>query len=87
MDAMPRSSPHFSRPVYEGLPWIYIISGLGALIISYLLAARAVLSLLIGIIGLMCVVGGFVLLLRRRDYRELRSQYADPDSLSGNDDP
>jgi hypothetical protein len=87
MEAMPRSSPHFSRPVYEGLPWIYIISGLGALIISYLLAARAVLSLLIGMIGLMCVVGGFVLLLRRRDYRELRSQYADPDSLSGNDDP
>ena len=84
---MPRSSPHFSRPVYEGLPWIYIISGLGALIASYLLAARAVLSLLIGMLGLACVIGGFVLLLRRRDYRALRSQYADPDSLSSDDEP
>ena len=84
---MPRSSPHFSRPVYEGLPWIYIISGLIALIASYLLAARAVLSLLVGMLGLACVVGGFVLLLRRRDYRALRSQYADPDFLSGNDEP
>jgi len=84
---MPRSSPHFSRPVYEGLPWIYIISGLAALIVSYLLAGRAVLSLLIGMLGLACVIGGFVLLLRRRDYRALRSQYADPDSLSSDDEP
>jgi len=84
---MPRSGPHFSRPVYEGLPWIYIICGLTALIASYLLAAHGVLSLLIGALGLMCVVGGFVLLLRRRDYRALRSQYADPDSLSGDDEP
>ena len=83
---MPRSSPHFSRPLYEGLPWIYIISGLGALIASYLLAARGALSLLVGMLGLACVIGGFVLLLRRRDYRALRSQYADPESLSGNDD-
>jgi hypothetical protein len=60
--------------------------GLGALIASYLLAARAALSLLVGVMGLGCVLGGFVLLLRRRDYRALRSQYADPDSLSGNDE-
>lgn len=83
---MQRPNPHFSRPVYEGLPWIYIICGLGALLASYLLAARAVLSLLIGMLGLVCVIGGFVLLLRRRDYRALRSQYADPDSLSGDDE-
>ena len=84
---MPRPSPHFSRPVYEGLPWVYIICGLTALVASYLIAARGVLSLLVGLLGLACVVGGFVLLLRRRDYRALRSQYADPDSLSGSDEP
>jgi nitrate reductase gamma subunit len=84
---MQRPSPHFSRPLYEGLPWIYIIFGLGALVASYLLAARGVLSLLVGVLGLLCVVGGFVLLLRRRDYRALREQYADPDSLSGKDKP
>jgi hypothetical protein len=60
--------------------------GLGALLASYLLAARGTLSLLIGLAGLACVVGGFVLLLRRRDYRALRSQYANPDSLDGNDE-
>ncbi len=83
---MQRPSPHFSRPLYEGLPWIYIMFGLGALLASYLLAARAALSLLVGLLGLASVIGGFVLLLRRRDYRALRSQYADPDSLSGNDE-
>jgi len=83
---MPRPSPHFSRPVYEGLPWIYIICGLAALVASYLIAARGVLSLLVGLLGLACVVGGFVLLLRRRDSRALRSQYADPDFLSGSDE-
>src|SRR5438046_1748987 len=31
---------HFSRPVYEGLPWFYITFGIVALIASYLLAAR-----------------------------------------------
>ena len=84
---MQRPSPHFSRPVYEGLPWVYIMFGLGALLASYLLAARGALSLLVGLLGLACVVGGFVLLLRRRDYRALRARYADPDSLSGNDEP
>ena len=83
---MRRSSPHFSRPVYEGLPWVYIICGLTALVASYLIAARGVLSLLVGLLGLACVVGGFVLLLRRRDSRALRSQYADPDFLSGSDE-
>ena len=82
---MQRPNPHFSRPVYEGLPWIYIIFGLGALVASYLLAARGGLSLIVGVLGLVCVVGGFVLLLRRRDYRALRAEYADPDSLSGKD--
>jgi hypothetical protein len=83
---MQRPNPHFSRPVYEGLPWLYIIFGLGALGASYLLA-RGTLSLVVGVPGLLCVVGGFVLLLRRRDYRALRSRYADPDSLSADDKP
>ena len=83
---MQRLSPHFSRPVYEGLPWVYIMFGLGALIGSYLLATRGALSLIVGVLGLACVVGGFVLLLRRRDYRALRSRYANPDWL-GSDEP
>jgi Flp pilus assembly protein TadB len=78
--------PQFSRPVYEGLPWFYIICGLAVLAGSYLLAAHGVLSLLIGIVGLLLLLLGVVVLLRRRDYRELRSQYINPDSLGGKDE-
>jgi nitrate reductase gamma subunit len=41
-----------------------------------------VLSLIVGFAGIAAVLGGVVILLRRRDYRELRSQYADPDALN-----
>ncbi|MBS0365130.1 MAG: hypothetical protein JSR67_04810 [Proteobacteria bacterium] len=70
-----------SRPVYEGLPWAYMLCGAAALVVSYLLAARAALSLLIGAVGLALLLAGFVVLLRRRDYRRLRSQYGNPGSL------
>lgn len=83
---MARRRPHFSRPLYEGLPWIYITGGVAALVASYLLAGRGALSLAAGLVGLLGLVAGIVVLLRRRDYRILRSQYADPDSLTGNDE-
>lgn len=82
MCGMARRTPHFSRPVYEGLPWLYIICGLLALVASYLLAARALLSLIVGLPGLVCVIGGIVVLLRRRDFRALRAQYGDPEALT-----
>lgn len=84
---MARHSPHFSRPVYEGLPWFYITAGVAALVASYLLAARGVLSFLVGVLGLLILLGGIVVLLRRRDYRAMRSQYANPESLGGKDPP
>jgi len=84
---MPRHSHHFSRPVYEGLPWFYITGGIAALIASYRLTSRGGLSLLTGLLGLVVLVGGIDVLLRRRDYCELRSQYANPDSLGAEDPP
>jgi len=84
---MARRSPHFSRPIYEVLPWLYISGGAAALLASYLLAARGGLSLLIGVAGFLSLLGGVVVLLRRRDYRALRSQYANPDSLGREDPP
>ena len=79
--------PQFSRPVYEGLPWLYIICGLLTLGGSYLLAAHGVLSLLVGILGLLALLAGVVVLLRRRDYRQLRAQYANPDALGSKEEP
>jgi len=76
---------HLSRPVYEGLPWFYMACGLAALLASYLLAAHGALSLVVGALGLAALLYGFVVLLRRRDYRALRSQYGNPDSLSDDD--
>ncbi|HKT74486.1 MAG TPA: hypothetical protein VJQ47_16465, partial [Steroidobacteraceae bacterium] len=69
-----------SRPLYEALPWLYLACGVGALVASYLHPSHSA-SLAVGLVGFICLLGGGVVLLRRRDYRALRSQYGDPDSL------
>jgi Flp pilus assembly protein TadB len=69
-----------SRPVYESLPWAYLLTGLLALLISYLETSTA-LSVLVGLPGLSAVLAGVVVLLRRRAYRRLRAQYDAPDAL------
>jgi hypothetical protein len=65
--------------MYEGLPWLYIAGGLAALGVSYLLGDSRAWGLIAGLGGLAALLGGVVVLLRRRDYRELRSQYGQPD--------
>ena len=69
-----------SRPVYESLPWVYLTAGSLALFISYL-QTSPVLSLALGLPGLLAVLAGAVILLRRRGYRRLRAQYDAPDAL------
>lgn len=70
---------HLSRPMYEGLPWLYIAAGLAALGVSYFIGDSHAVGLLAGLGGLAALLGGVVVLLRRRDYRQLRSQYGRPD--------
>jgi hypothetical protein len=68
-----------SRPLYEGLPWIYVAGGAAALLGSYLVPYTG-LSILFGSAGLLGVLAGAVVLLRRRDYRTMRSKYGNPDA-------
>jgi uncharacterized membrane protein HdeD (DUF308 family) len=67
-----------SRPLYEGLPWIYVAGGAVALAGSYFCPFRA-LSITTSLLGLLAVLGGVVVLLRRRDYRAMRSEYGQAD--------
>jgi uncharacterized membrane protein HdeD (DUF308 family) len=69
-----------SRPVYESLPWLYVLSGLAALAASYFRLAHP-WSLISGVLGLLLLLGGIVVLLRRRDFRQMRANhYLDPES-------
>ena len=76
---MTRSAKRLSRPLYEGLPWIYVAGGAIALFGSYICPYRA-LAHVIGLLGLLGVLGGIVVLLRRRDFRAMRSEYGQADS-------
>jgi hypothetical protein len=70
-----------SRPLYEGLPWLYAACGLLALAGSYMQSSPWV-SFLLGVPGLAFLLAGIVVWLRRRDYRRMRAQYARPDALA-----
>ncbi len=62
-----------ARPVYEFLPYSYvvlgIIVGLGSIYIE-----RWYWPEILGVAGAMSLVGGLVLWLKRRDYRRSRSR-------------
>jgi hypothetical protein len=78
---MPHPGLRLSRPLYESLPWFYVVAGILALAASYRHEGRSPLITFVGIIGLLAVLAGIVILLRRRDYRALRASYSDPDSI------
>jgi len=75
------SDQRLSRPLYEALPWIYLLCGVAALVVSYLQPSH-VMSFVIGIPGLLATVGGIVVMLRRRDFRKMSAEYQANDLLS-----
>ena len=63
-----------SKPLYEVLPYFYISAGLGAAAGSYFLARHPWSDILL-VLAVFCVLGGLVVLLKRRDYRAKRGEY------------
>ena len=76
-----------ARPVYEGLPYFYMVIGGLAIFVFYLDRAglRAAVAFAIGVIAW---TAALTLLLRRQDFRELSREYSGetidlPSSLHG----
>ncbi len=63
-----------SRPLYETLPWAYMLLGAAALFGSYLWRAAG-WSGLLAAGGLLAMVLGLMLVLKRRDYRIQKRRY------------
>ena len=63
-----------SRPLYESLPYAYIAIGLAA-VTAWFAWRVADWSAVLAVFGTVAVVGGLVLVLRRRDYRIQKRHY------------
>ena len=61
-------------PLYESLPYLYIAVGLAALAASFAWRVAG-WSGIMAAFGLVALVGGLVLALRRRDYRIQKRHY------------
>ena len=63
-----------SKPLYESLPWLYVLGGALLIGVSHQLHS-GVLSVLLLLAGLLAVIGGAAIWLRRRDFRATRAEY------------
>ena len=65
---------HLPRSIYEALPYAYLAGGLGACVASYAFreSGWANVAFVVGVVG---IVGGCVLILRRRSYRDDAARY------------
>ncbi len=66
------------RRLYESLPYVYMVAGLGALVLAFV-RQRGPHGVLMLFGGLALTVG-LVLWMRRREYRDNQAEY-DPHSL------
>jgi membrane protein YdbS with pleckstrin-like domain len=63
-----------SRSVYEALPYAYMLLGVAAFAVSFVWRGEVWSDLVAGF-GLIVLVAGLVLVLRRRDYRIQKRRY------------
>jgi hypothetical protein len=65
---------HLPRGIYELLPYSYVVAGFGAAIASYA-GRESAWSNAVFALGIAGIVGGCVLILRRRSYRDDAARY------------
>jgi general stress protein CsbA len=58
-----------SKPIYESLPYLYLLMGAASLGASMYLN-YGYLETVCFVVGVVCLVAGLVVLLKRRDHRE-----------------
>ena len=63
-----------ARPIYEVLPYLYMLVGAALLAAAWLVRAETLPSVLM-VVGSLSLMAGLVLWLRRRDYRSRQSEY------------
>ncbi|HEU4654764.1 MAG TPA: hypothetical protein VFS47_12305 [Steroidobacteraceae bacterium] len=63
-----------ARPVYESLPYAYMVIGIALIAAAWWVDAKALPSVLM-VAGGLSVIGGLVLWMHRRDYRQKQAEY------------
>jgi disulfide bond formation protein DsbB len=63
-----------SRPLYESLPLLYVMIGVGAIVIAYFEPSR-IRSIVAFVIGLLAAIAALTIFLHRQDRRELSREY------------
>lgn len=63
-----------ARPIYELLPYLYMIVGIGLLAAAWYIDVQTLPSIFM-VVGALSLMGGLVLWLRRRDYRTRQAEY------------
>src|SRR6185503_13705571 len=63
-----------ARPIYEFLPYLYMLVGVGLLGAAWFIEMSTLPSVFM-LVGVLSIMAGLVLWLRRRDYRTRQSEY------------
>ena len=63
------------RPLYEFLPYVYMLVGIGLLAAAWLIDVQTLPSIFM-VVGALSLMGGLVLWLRRRDYHTRQAEYS-----------
>jgi hypothetical protein len=74
---------YLPKPLYEGLPYVYLLLGPGLLALSWRGATQGwptAVNAVLALGGVVAVIAGLILWLRRRDFRDRATHY-DPKAL------